>query len=243
MRLVRSQVIAVQRQDYVAAARAMGASNLRILTRHILPERGRAGARLRDDHRRRAHRGRGDADLPRRRTAAAGDLVGAADQRRARRLLRTAPHLVLFPSMFLSLTVLAFIMLGDAAARRPRPEAAFMSTQHAVHHRRSGAGRADDPRHRRRCSRSTTCTWSSAPATASSTPSTASATPSTGARRSRSSASPARASRVTAQAIMGILDTPPGGHHRRRDPVPRAATCSTHVGGGAAADPRPAASR
>jgi oligopeptide transport system ATP-binding protein len=37
MRLVRSQVIAVKSSDYVAAARAMGASNFRILTRHILP--------------------------------------------------------------------------------------------------------------------------------------------------------------------------------------------------------------
>ena len=37
MRLVRSQVIAVKSSDYVAAARAMGASNRRILVRHILP--------------------------------------------------------------------------------------------------------------------------------------------------------------------------------------------------------------
>ena len=37
MRLVRSQVIAVKSSDYVAAARAMGASNSRILVRHILP--------------------------------------------------------------------------------------------------------------------------------------------------------------------------------------------------------------
>jgi oligopeptide transport system permease protein len=28
--------------------------------------------------------------------------------------LRTTPHILLFPSIFLSLTVLAFIMLGDA---------------------------------------------------------------------------------------------------------------------------------
>jgi oligopeptide transport system permease protein len=28
--------------------------------------------------------------------------------------LRTTPHILLFPSLFLSLTVLAFIMLGDA---------------------------------------------------------------------------------------------------------------------------------
>src|SRR5215212_9678319 len=37
MRLVRSQVIAVKSSDYVAAARAMGASSPRILVRHILP--------------------------------------------------------------------------------------------------------------------------------------------------------------------------------------------------------------
>jgi oligopeptide transport system permease protein len=29
-------------------------------------------------------------------------------------LIRAAPHMLLFPSIFLSLTVLAFIMLGDA---------------------------------------------------------------------------------------------------------------------------------
>jgi oligopeptide transport system permease protein len=28
--------------------------------------------------------------------------------------LRTTPHILLFPSLFLSLAVLAFIMLGDA---------------------------------------------------------------------------------------------------------------------------------
>ena len=29
-------------------------------------------------------------------------------------LIRAAPHMLLFPSLFLSVTVLAFIMLGDA---------------------------------------------------------------------------------------------------------------------------------
>ena len=37
MRLVRSQVIAVKSSDYVAAARAMGASSPRILVRHVRP--------------------------------------------------------------------------------------------------------------------------------------------------------------------------------------------------------------
>jgi oligopeptide transport system permease protein len=113
MRLVRSQVIAVKSQDYVAAARAMGASNLRILTRHILPN--------------------AVAPVLVYATIAVGVLIaaeatltylGVGLQRPAiswglqistgQFLLRTAPHLVLFPSIILSLTVMAFIMMGDA---------------------------------------------------------------------------------------------------------------------------------
>jgi len=113
MRLVRSQVIAVKSSDYVAAARAMGASNLRILTRHILPN--------------------AVAPLLVFATITVGVLIaaeatltylGVGLQRPAiswglqissgQSLLRTAPHLVLFPSIVLSLTVMAFIMLADA---------------------------------------------------------------------------------------------------------------------------------
>jgi oligopeptide transport system permease protein len=113
MRLVRSQVIAVKSSDYVAAARAMGASNLRILTRHILPN--------------------AVAPVLVYSTITVGILIaaeatltylGVGLQRPAiswglqietgQSLLRTAPHLVLFPSIILSLTVMAFIMLGDA---------------------------------------------------------------------------------------------------------------------------------
>jgi oligopeptide transport system permease protein len=113
MRLVRSQVIAVKSQDYVAAARAMGASNIRILTRHILPN--------------------AVAPVLVYSTITVGVLIaaeatltylGVGLQRPAiswglqistgQSLLRTAPHLVLFPSIILSLTVMAFIMMGDA---------------------------------------------------------------------------------------------------------------------------------
>jgi oligopeptide transport system permease protein len=113
MRLVRSQVIAVKSSDYVAAARAMGASNTRILTRHILPN--------------------AVAPVLVFSTITVGVLIaaeatltylGVGLQRPAiswglqistgQSLLRTAPHLVLFPSIILSLTVMAFIMLGDA---------------------------------------------------------------------------------------------------------------------------------
>jgi oligopeptide transport system permease protein len=113
MRLVRSQVIAVKSSDYVAAARAMGASNSRILVRHILPN--------------------AVAPVLVFTTITIGVLIaaeatltflGVGLQRPAiswglqidagQSLLRTAPHLVLFPSIVLTLTVMAFIMMGDA---------------------------------------------------------------------------------------------------------------------------------
>ena len=113
MRLVRSQVIAVKSSDYVAAARAMGASNGRILVRHILPN--------------------AVAPVLVYATITIGVLIaaeatltylGVGLQRPAiswglqidagQDLLRSAPHLVLFPSLVLTLTVMAFIMMGDA---------------------------------------------------------------------------------------------------------------------------------
>ena len=113
MRLVRSQVIAVKSSDYVAAARAMGASSPRILVRHILPNVV--------------------APVLVYATITIGVLIaaeatltylGVGLQRPAiswglqidagQALLRTAPHLVLFPSLILTLTVMAFIMMGDA---------------------------------------------------------------------------------------------------------------------------------
>jgi oligopeptide transport system permease protein len=113
MRLVRSQVIAVKSADYVAAARAMGASNSRILIRHILPN--------------------AVAPVLVYTTITIGVLIaaeatltflGVGLQRPAiswglqidagQSLLRTAPHLVLFPSIILTFTVMAFILMGDA---------------------------------------------------------------------------------------------------------------------------------
>jgi ABC-type dipeptide/oligopeptide/nickel transport system permease subunit len=113
MRLVRSQVIAVKSSDYVAAARAMGASSGRILVRHILPN--------------------AVAPVLVYTTITIGVLIaaeatltflGVGLQRPTiswglqidggQSLLRTSPHLVLFPSIVLTLTVMAFIMMGDA---------------------------------------------------------------------------------------------------------------------------------
>ncbi len=113
MRLVRSLVIAVKSSDYVAAARAMGASGPRILVRHILPNAVApvlvyatitigviiaAEATL-------TYLGVGLQ-----RPAISWGLQIAAGQD----IIRSAPHLVLFPSLVLTLTVMAFVMMGDA---------------------------------------------------------------------------------------------------------------------------------
>jgi oligopeptide transport system permease protein len=113
LRLFRASVISIKDTDYVSAARAMGASNNRILLKHILPN--------------------AIAPVLVYSTIAVGGIIAAEDtlsflgiglQRPAvswglqieggQRLLRTAPHIILFPSLFLSVTVLSFILLGDA---------------------------------------------------------------------------------------------------------------------------------
>jgi oligopeptide transport system permease protein len=112
-RLMRSAVLQVKPNDYVAAARALGASPLRVVTRHILPNALTpvivvstinlgvfisVEATL-------SFLGIG-LDPP---TVSWGVMISAALQ-----AMRTAPHVLLFPAVFLCLTVLAFIMLGDA---------------------------------------------------------------------------------------------------------------------------------
>jgi oligopeptide transport system permease protein len=113
MRLVRSTVVSVKEADYVQAARALGASTWRILVRHILPNAIApvlvystiyigtliaAEATL-------TFLGIG-LQLP---EISWGLQINSAQNR-----LREAAHLIFFPSAFLSLTVLSFILIGDA---------------------------------------------------------------------------------------------------------------------------------
>jgi oligopeptide transport system permease protein len=113
MRLVRASVVAIRDADYVQAARALGASNMRIITRHILPNSlapvlvyatisigaviaaeaalSFLGVGLR---------------LP---AISWGLMIGEAQN-----FLRTSLHLLLFPGAFLVITVLSFISVGDA---------------------------------------------------------------------------------------------------------------------------------
>ena len=57
--------------------------------------------------------GRGDPLLPERRSPAARHLLGLMISAAQNRIL-AFPHLLFFPGIFLSVTVFAFILMGDA---------------------------------------------------------------------------------------------------------------------------------
>ncbi|HVT96357.1 MAG TPA: ABC transporter permease [Acidobacteriaceae bacterium] len=112
-RLVRAQVLAVREREFVEAARALGASDLRIFTRHILPNIlqplivqaaiGMAGAVLAEATL--SFLGLG-VPPP---AASWGSMLNDA-----RPFLFEAPHLVVFPAIAVMLCVLSFNFLGDA---------------------------------------------------------------------------------------------------------------------------------
>ena len=112
-RLMRSSVIQVKPNDYVQAARALGASPARIIRSHVLPN--------------------SIAPLIVFATISLGVYISVEatlsflgiglqapavswgiDISSAIVGLRTTPHMLFFPSLFLSLAVLGFILLGDA---------------------------------------------------------------------------------------------------------------------------------
>ncbi len=113
MRLMRSSVLSVKEMDYVAAARALGASDLRILQRHILPN-GVApvivyatitvGIIIATEATL-SFLGVG-LELP---AISWGLMISAAQYR-----ILEYPHLLFFPAAFLVVLVFSFILLGDA---------------------------------------------------------------------------------------------------------------------------------
>lgn len=113
LRLVRSSVMSAKEMDYVDAARALGVGDFRIIRRHILPNAIApvivyatitvgviisAEAAL-------SFLGVG-LQLP---AISWGLMISVAQNR-----ILTAPHLLLFPGLFLSVTVFSFILMGDA---------------------------------------------------------------------------------------------------------------------------------
>jgi peptide/nickel transport system permease protein len=112
-RLARAQVLAVKEKEFVEAARALGASDWRIVTRHILPNIiqpvivqgaiGMAGAVLAEATM--SFLGLG-VPPP---TASWGSMLNDA-----RSHLFDSPHMVLFPAAAVMLAVLSFNFIGDA---------------------------------------------------------------------------------------------------------------------------------
>ncbi|HBO54233.1 MAG TPA: peptide ABC transporter permease, partial [Janibacter terrae] len=113
MRLMRSSVIQVKPNDYVQAARALGASPMRIIRRHVLPN-AMAPAIVVSTINLGAYIA-AEATLSflgiglRPPTVSWGVMISDSLQ-----TVRASPHILFFPALFLSLAVLAFIMLGDA---------------------------------------------------------------------------------------------------------------------------------
>ncbi len=113
-RIMRSAVLQVKPLDYVQAARALGATPLQIITKHVLPNAFTPvivvatidlGAYIATEATL-SFLGIGLQPPTISWGIAISDASGLG-------LLRAAPHMLLFPSIFLSVTVLAFIMLGD----------------------------------------------------------------------------------------------------------------------------------
>ncbi|MFI0486966.1 ABC transporter permease [Actinomadura sp. 9N215] len=113
IRIMRGQVISVRDADYVQAARLLGASDRRIMARHILPNAIApviVVATLNV-----GHVIVGEATL---------DFLGVGLQYpevswglqlgQAKDSFLDHPHLLIFPAAFLSATVLSFLLLGDA---------------------------------------------------------------------------------------------------------------------------------
>lgn len=112
-RITRGAVMGVKNDEFVTAARALGASNGRIITSHILPNAA--------------------APIIVYATVALGTFIVAeatlsflgiglpttvvswgGDISRAQASLRTQPMVLFYPAIALALTVLSFIMMGDA---------------------------------------------------------------------------------------------------------------------------------
>ncbi|GLY00923.1 MULTISPECIES: ABC transporter permease [Actinoplanes] len=112
-RVMRSAVISSKNQDYVAAGRMLGATPARLMLRHILPNSIASfiviltillGTNIASE-----------ATLSFLGVGLKGDAISwGISISEASRYARVAPGPLVYPSLFLAATVLAFIMLGDA---------------------------------------------------------------------------------------------------------------------------------
>jgi oligopeptide transport system permease protein len=121
MRIMRSSVLTTKNADYIVAARALGASNMRIVMRHLLPNCL--------------------APLLVYSTIMLGSFIGAEATlsflgvglhspvqswgimvAESQNYLRVSPQLLLFPAAFLVVAVLSFVMMGEAVREALDPK-------------------------------------------------------------------------------------------------------------------------
>ncbi|WP_326598814.1 ABC transporter permease [Streptomyces sp. NBC_01803] len=112
-RVMRGSVIAIKQADYVAAARSLGAGTWRIMLRHILPNALApvivvAMVALGGYITAEAVLSFLGIGLTEPAISWGGDINRAQDR------IRVAEHILLYPSILLSITILSFLMLGDA---------------------------------------------------------------------------------------------------------------------------------
>ena len=122
IRLTRGQVLAVKSEDYVQSARALGASDLRIIARHVFP-RHAAADRAGHHHHRHGHHRRGQPVVPGPGPAAAEPVLGL-DAEHRQELHDPGAVDVDLPGSAIFLVVLGFNLLGDGLrdALDPRQE-------------------------------------------------------------------------------------------------------------------------
>ncbi|MEJ7615654.1 MAG: ABC transporter permease [Pyrinomonadaceae bacterium] len=113
-RVIRAQVLKVREYDFVNAARALGASDFRIILRHVLPNAvqplivqaslGMAGAVLAE-----ASLSFLGLGVP----PPAPSWGVMLEEARDLSTLQAAPHALIFPGLAIALTVLAYNFIGD----------------------------------------------------------------------------------------------------------------------------------
>lgn len=121
MRLMRSTVLATRNADYIIAARALGASNTRIIFRHLIPNclapvlvyaTILVGAFISAEAAL-SYLGVG-LQTP---VVSWGVMISDAQN-----LIRVSPYMLLFPAAALVLAVLSFVMLGEAVREALDPK-------------------------------------------------------------------------------------------------------------------------
>ncbi|RLP76407.1 ABC transporter permease [Mycetocola tolaasinivorans] len=121
-RVLRAEIIRVKQADFITSAKSIGLSNFKILIRHVLPNSiapvivittlSLAGAIVAE-----ATLSYLGVGLPTTIMSWGNDIGAAQDN------LRNSPMTLIYPSIALSVTVLAFIMLGEAVRDALDPKA------------------------------------------------------------------------------------------------------------------------